>query len=320
MNRIIPDGCLQFWGGMGYTLENKVSRMYRDGRLGSIGGGADEVMLGILAKIMGIAKKPPGAEAAVPLMEHALNASAAAGRPAGDPEEDRNDIETLSYLVARFATKEIAPHVREWDEPASFRAACISARRNSGLLGLGYPEDLGGTPASQRMRNALTLALARHGASGGVFAGLFSHNIGLPPVLRHGIAEACSARSCRRCCAARRSPRWPSPSPVAARTWRRCAPRRGATATTTSSTAKRSSSPPACGPTSSPWRCAPAKRRLDELDDSRRNGAGARGISLIVVPGDSKGLSRTPLHKMGWHVLRHRAAALRRRARAGAVT
>jgi citronellyl-CoA dehydrogenase len=33
--------------------------MFRDGRLGSIGGGADEVMLGILAKIMGIAKKPP---------------------------------------------------------------------------------------------------------------------------------------------------------------------------------------------------------------------------------------------------------------------
>ena len=59
LNRIIPDGCLQFWGGMGYTLENKVSRMYRDGRLGSIGGGADEVMLQILAKTMGITKRPP---------------------------------------------------------------------------------------------------------------------------------------------------------------------------------------------------------------------------------------------------------------------
>ena len=58
LNRSVPDGCLQFWGGMGYTLENKVSRMFRDGRLASIGGGADEVMLGILAKIMGIAKKP----------------------------------------------------------------------------------------------------------------------------------------------------------------------------------------------------------------------------------------------------------------------
>jgi citronellyl-CoA dehydrogenase len=58
LNRLVPDTCLQFWGGMGFTWDNKVSRMYRDGRLASIGGGADEVMLGILAKIMGIAKRP----------------------------------------------------------------------------------------------------------------------------------------------------------------------------------------------------------------------------------------------------------------------
>ncbi|AOF88100.1 hypothetical protein BSY239_340 [Hydrogenophaga sp. RAC07] len=57
LNRTVPDTCLQFWGGMGFTWENKVSRMYRDGRLASIGGGADEVMLGILAKTMGIAKR-----------------------------------------------------------------------------------------------------------------------------------------------------------------------------------------------------------------------------------------------------------------------
>ncbi|WP_066253161.1 acyl-CoA dehydrogenase family protein [Hydrogenophaga flava] len=58
LNRLVPDTCLQFWGGMGFTWDNKVSRMYRDGRLASIGGGADEVMLGILTKIMGIAKRP----------------------------------------------------------------------------------------------------------------------------------------------------------------------------------------------------------------------------------------------------------------------
>lgn len=59
LKRLVPDTCLQFWGGMGFTLENKVSRMFRDGRLASIGGGADEVMMGIIAKLMGIAKKPP---------------------------------------------------------------------------------------------------------------------------------------------------------------------------------------------------------------------------------------------------------------------
>ena len=39
---------------------------------------------------------------------------------------------------------------------------------------------------------------------------------------------------------------------------------------------------------------------FDELDDAPGPQRGARGISLIVVPGDSKGLSRTALHKMGW--------------------
>ena len=50
--RTVPDACLQFWGGMGFTWDNPVSRLYRDGRLASIGGGADEVMLGIICKHM----------------------------------------------------------------------------------------------------------------------------------------------------------------------------------------------------------------------------------------------------------------------------
>jgi len=55
LSRSAPDALLQFWGGMGYTWDNHISRAFRDGRLGSIGGGADEVMLGIICKLMGIA-------------------------------------------------------------------------------------------------------------------------------------------------------------------------------------------------------------------------------------------------------------------------
>ncbi|MDK9701940.1 MAG: acyl-CoA/acyl-ACP dehydrogenase, partial [Sulfuritalea sp.] len=51
--REVTDSCLQFWGGMGYTWDNHVSRAWRDGRLVSIGGGADEIMLGIIAKLEG---------------------------------------------------------------------------------------------------------------------------------------------------------------------------------------------------------------------------------------------------------------------------
>ncbi|HOW47425.1 MAG TPA: acyl-CoA dehydrogenase family protein [Rubrivivax sp.] len=52
--RDVADWCLQFWGGMGYIEETRVNRAWRDSRLGSIGGGADEVMMGIIAKTMGI--------------------------------------------------------------------------------------------------------------------------------------------------------------------------------------------------------------------------------------------------------------------------
>lgn len=55
--RTVADGCLQFWGGMGFVHESLISRIYRDGRLTSIGGGADEVMLQILSKYMGILPK-----------------------------------------------------------------------------------------------------------------------------------------------------------------------------------------------------------------------------------------------------------------------
>ncbi|MEO1038865.1 MAG: acyl-CoA dehydrogenase family protein [Pseudomonadota bacterium] len=59
--REIADSCLQYWGGMGYTADNPLSRAFRDGRLISIGGGTDEIMLGIIAKLEGTlpSKKKP---------------------------------------------------------------------------------------------------------------------------------------------------------------------------------------------------------------------------------------------------------------------
>jgi citronellyl-CoA dehydrogenase len=55
--REVADICLQFHGGMGYMEEYPMARYFRDSRLMSIGAGADEIMLGIIAKFEGIA--PP---------------------------------------------------------------------------------------------------------------------------------------------------------------------------------------------------------------------------------------------------------------------
>ncbi|WP_446666745.1 acyl-CoA dehydrogenase family protein [Flexivirga sp. B27] len=52
--REVADTCLQFHGGMGYIEETWTSRFFRDARIGSIGGGADEVMLQVLARLDGL--------------------------------------------------------------------------------------------------------------------------------------------------------------------------------------------------------------------------------------------------------------------------
>ena len=51
--REVSDSCLQYWGGMGFTWDNEAARAYRDTRLLSIGGGADEIMLGIICQADG---------------------------------------------------------------------------------------------------------------------------------------------------------------------------------------------------------------------------------------------------------------------------
>jgi len=50
LEREVADTCLQFHGGIGYMEETWTARFYRDSRLLSIGGGADEVMLRVLAR------------------------------------------------------------------------------------------------------------------------------------------------------------------------------------------------------------------------------------------------------------------------------
>lgn len=56
LGREVSDACLQYWGGMGFMWDSPVARSYRDSRLGSIGGGADEVMLQILSRQAGAKK------------------------------------------------------------------------------------------------------------------------------------------------------------------------------------------------------------------------------------------------------------------------
>ena len=99
---------------------------------------------------------------------------------------DRADEQALVDSIKRFANDEIAPFVTDWDAAGEFPRGLYKRAAELGLLGLGYPEEFGGTPATHRVRNLVSQTLARYGASGGVNASLFSHSIGLPPILKHG--------------------------------------------------------------------------------------------------------------------------------------
>ncbi|WP_347645343.1 acyl-CoA dehydrogenase family protein, partial [Comamonas thiooxydans] len=72
---------------------------------------------------------------------------------------DAAEREMLYDLVRRFAREHIAPHVTAWDEAGEFPRQLYRQAAELGLLGIGYPEELGGTAATHSLRAALWLAL-----------------------------------------------------------------------------------------------------------------------------------------------------------------
>jgi len=96
--------------------------------------------------------------------------------------------EAFRATVRAFAEREIAPHAAQWDEAGTFPRELYLKAARLGLLGLGYPEEYGGTPADTMFAVIAAEEIARAG-TGGVQASLGSLHIGLPPVVALGSAE-----------------------------------------------------------------------------------------------------------------------------------
>ncbi|GER18690.1 Acyl-CoA dehydrogenase [compost metagenome] len=197
------------------------------------------------------------------------------------------DRAALADTVRRFAQTEIAPNVQAWDEAGEFPRALYARAAELGLLGLGYPEALGGTPASYALKLPAWVALARHGQSGGVLASLFSHNIGLPPVVLHASD------------AVRREvvPGVLRGEKIAALAITE--PGGGSDVAAVRTTAKRDGDHYVLNGEKT---FITSGMRADWITVAVRTGEGrgAGGLSMLLVPGDAPGLSRTRLAKMGW--------------------
>jgi acyl-CoA dehydrogenase len=197
--------------------------------------------------------------------------------------------EDFRATVRQFDEREIAPHVNDWDEAAErgeyFPRELYKKAADIGLLAIGYPEAYGGIEADNLYRLIVSEEVAKAG-SGGVLASLFSHTIGLPPVVALG-SHTLKQRIV---------PEVLSGHKIAALAITE--PGGGSDVAAIRTTAKLDGGE---------WVLNGEKvfitsgLRADWITVAvRTGGPGASGLSLIAVPGDAPGLSRTPLRKMGW--------------------
>ncbi|MEM1396255.1 MAG: acyl-CoA dehydrogenase family protein, partial [Pseudomonadota bacterium] len=95
--------------------------------------------------------------------------------------------ESWRASVRRFVDQEIAPFVNDWDEEGAFPRKLHQKAADIGLLGLGYPEALGGTTEGVDVFHSIVAMeeMCRPG-SGGLAAGLMTHGIALPPIIALG--------------------------------------------------------------------------------------------------------------------------------------
>lgn len=98
-----------------------------------------------------------------------------------------DDHREWQYQLRRFLDKEVVPYANEWDEDGAIPNELWAKSAELGILGLGYPEQFGGTSEGIDIwhKNILGEEMGRIGV-GGVAATLLVHNIGLPPVINFG--------------------------------------------------------------------------------------------------------------------------------------
>jgi acyl-CoA dehydrogenase len=195
--------------------------------------------------------------------------------------------EQFRASLRAFIAREITPFVNEWDEAQTFPRALYQRAAEVGVLGLNYPEVYGGTPADLFYQLISAEEFARSG-SGGVAASLNSHTIALPPVLKAG-SEAMKARVIPPVLAGEKIAALAVTEPGG-----------GSDVAHLRTTATREGDHYIV---SGEKTFITSGMRADFFTVAVRTdpaNKGAGGISALLIDGDTPGLTRTALKKMGW--------------------
>jgi acyl-CoA dehydrogenase len=196
-----------------------------------------------------------------------------------------DEHEALRDTMRRFVAREIMPHAAAWDEAEEFPRDLYRKAAAAGLLGIGFPEEYGGTPADLFTHVILAEEIALAGA-GGVHAGLFSHQIGSPPVAAAGSPEL---------------QRRVLPGVLAGEKISALAitePGGGSDVANLATTARRDGADYIVNGEKT---FITSGMRADFYTVAvRTGGSGASGVSLLLIEREREGFTRTPLKKMGW--------------------
>jgi len=180
----------------------------------------------------------------------------------------------------------VMPYADDWDEAGAIPTELWSKAAEVGLLGLGYPEQFGGTPADSWHSWIVNEELSRVGV-GGISASLMVHGIGLPPVLNWG-------------------PEWMraevAPPVLQGDKWISLGitePGGGSDVANLATTAVRDGDHFVVSGSKT---YITGGMRANWVSTAVRTGSeGAGGVSMLLIPTDAEGFSRTPLdRKMGW--------------------
>ena len=195
------------------------------------------------------------------------------------------DHEAFREVVRRFTQTEIEPFAHEWDEAGTFPRELYEKAAAIGLLGLGFPEQYGGTIVDRFMWIVAVQELARAGA-GGVAASLKSNSIGAPPIANAGSDEL-KQRVLPDILAGKKISALAITEPGG-----------GSDVANLRTTARRDGDSYIVNGEKT---FITSGMRADYITTAvRTGGEGPAGVSLLLIPGDAKGLSKTLLKKMGW--------------------
>ncbi|PRY63827.1 acyl-CoA dehydrogenase [Knoellia remsis] len=196
--------------------------------------------------------------------------------------------QALAESVTAFTKRHIAPNLAQWEDDGELPRSLHKEAAAAGLLGVGFPEEVGGEGGDVVDVTVLSEAILAGGGSSGVLAGLFTHGIATPHIVASGNTDLID--------------RYVRPTLAGELIGSLAVTEPGGGSDVASLTTRAERDGEHYVVTGSKMFITSGVRADFVTTAVRTGGPGHGGISLLVIDKDSPGFTVSrPLRKMGWH-------------------